>query len=169
MTCGPIVHVSHFYSILAQFIALALTLSGIGYFLHKKGLSVLRSLIQQSHDHVKGLEEEKKLLAEHQRDLDQSIKDQALLFEHLSKALSQWSLAQEKKIETMEARRQKLALVALENTKIRQAKIQEIYLAQRVVPEACEQARIFFKEKFSSQKQTDHFLSALCDRIEQNS
>ena len=169
MTCGPIVHVSHFYSILAQFIALALTLSGIGYFLHKKGLSVLRGLIQQSHDHVKGLEEEKKLLAEYQRDLDQSIKDQAILFEHLSKALTQWNLAQEKKIETMEARRQKLALVALENTKIRQAKIQEIYLAQRVIPEACEQARIFFKEKFSSQKQTDRFLSALCDRIEQNS
>lgn len=169
MTCGPIVHVSHFYSILAQSIALALTLSGIGYFLHKKGLSMLRSLIQQSQDHVKGLEEEKDLLAENQRDLDQSIKDQALLFEHLSKAITQWNLAQEKKIETIEARRQKLALAALENTKIRQSKIQEIYLAQRVVPEACEQARIFFKEKFSSQKQTDLFLSALCDRIEQSS
>src|SRR5687767_2816315 len=98
MTCGPIVHVSHFYSILAQFIALVLTLSGIGYFLHKKGLALLRGLIQQTHDHVKGLEDEKDLLAEHQRDLDQSIKEQLLLFEHLNKALTQWNAALEKKI-----------------------------------------------------------------------
>lgn len=169
MTCGPVVHVSHFYSLLAQALALLLSLGLLSYVLHKKGLSWLRSLIQQYHDHTQALEHEKELLAEQQKELDQAIKDQTALFEHLNMVMAQWRLVQEKKRETDQERYTAFMKVALANNKIRQTTVQDMYLARQVVPQACEQARIFFKEKFSSPEQADIFLSALCDRIERHS
>jgi hypothetical protein len=148
-------------------LALLILLCMLGYIGHKKGLFWLRSLMQKAHDHVQALEDEKELLAKQQADLDQAIKDQTLLFEHLNKSVVQWQLTQEKKIADEHARYQALLIVALENNKKRQLKIQEMYLAKQVIPQACIQARRLFKEQFSSQEQANHFLSAIVDRIEQ--
>ncbi len=166
MTCGPIVHVSHFYSVLAQAIALLLAIGMVTHVLRKKGLRWLHDLVQQEHESLQALEDKKELLAQHQKELDQKIKDQAVLFEHLTTAMAQWNAVQEKKKEEEHTRHKKLMLTARHHRQLQQATIQEMYVARHVVPTACEQTRILLEKTFSSPEQANRFLSALCDRIE---
>ncbi|MBS1987046.1 hypothetical protein JST99_03905 [Candidatus Dependentiae bacterium] len=166
MTCEPIVHVSHFYSVLVQALALLLTIGMVAHFLRKKGLFLLRGLVQQEQDQLQALEDEKRTLAQTQTELDQKIKDQAVLFEHLTRAMEQWRHAQEKKIEAEHKRYQELMVTARHHRQQQQAMIQEMYVAKQVVPIACKQAREALTATFSSPEKADSFLSALCDRIE---
>jgi len=169
MTCTPVIHTSHFYSFLAQSIAFFLLISLITYWLYTKGIPWLRRIIQKFHDQIEELEKEKELLAEQQRQLDQSIKEQVILFEYLTKNSVQWQLAQEKRRNVIAERHQQILQQLLANTKKREATIRTMYLARLVVPQACEQAHILLQERFLSVERGNQFLSAVCHRIEQQS